>query len=99
VSPDDYETLLAESHVDETAFSNGAERDDFIAFNCDKCVHDLPARRGNWGRGCPLLRVAISDDRRPKQFADGPSDPPPGMAMAQKWSCTEFTHVGGGRRG
>lgn len=96
MTPDDYEVLLTQAY-DETAFSNGTERDDWMAVNCDRCVHDASARSG-LGVGCPLVTIAILDERRPLQFVEGPRDAEGRCSMARKWTCTEFTEtaLGGG---
>lgn len=58
MSPDDYERLYDEAR-DETPFSNGSQGYGWMARNCDRCIHDKPAREGNDGQGCPLVLVAL----------------------------------------
>lgn len=39
-------------------FSNGTEGYAWMANNCQRCVHDKPARNDDYENGCPLILVA-----------------------------------------
>jgi hypothetical protein len=88
VSPDDYEALLAESH-DRTAFANSTEGLSWMYANCDRCVHDKPARQGDDGNGCPLILITLGG-RTPRQFLDGPRDEQGRYGLADQYVCSEF---------
>lgn len=57
------------SAKDERAFSNSTEGDMWTGQNCDLCVHDSAARRGDPENGCVLLGVAFIG-RTPRQWKD-----------------------------
>ena len=40
-------------------FSNGSQGYGWMARNCDRCIHDKPARQGDAANGCPLILVAL----------------------------------------
>lgn len=40
-------------------FSNSTMGEIWMERNCVHCVHDAPARRDDYGNGCPLLLVAF----------------------------------------
>jgi hypothetical protein len=88
VSPDDYEALLAESR-DEPAFSNGDEGYSWMGANCDRCIHDEPARQGDEANGCPLILITLGG-RTPRQFIDGPRSPEGLYSRETQHVCTEF---------
>lgn len=88
MSPDDYDRLYAESH-DRPAFSNATEGYGWMAANCDRCIHDKPARNGNDAQGCPLVLITLMG-RTPAQFLDGPRDENGLYGIADQYVCTEF---------
>ncbi|MFB7596935.1 hypothetical protein [Streptomyces sp. NPDC056160] len=88
MSPDDYDRLIAESQ-DRPAFSNGTEGYGWMAANCDRCIHDKPARQGNDAQGCPLVLITLVG-RTPAQFLDGPRDDSGRYGIADQYVCTEF---------
>jgi len=51
----------------ERPFSNGSQGYGWMANNCDRCIHDKPAREGREGEGCPLILVALMG-RTPAQW-------------------------------
>lgn len=88
MSPDDYAALLAESRS-EPAFANGTEGYGWMGANCDRCIHDKPARDGSDARGCPLVLITL-EGRTPAQFLDGPRDEQGRYGIADQYVCTEF---------
>ncbi|MET7776265.1 hypothetical protein ABZU94_10695 [Streptomyces mirabilis] len=88
MTPDDYEALLAESH-DRPAFANSTEGLGWMSANCDRCIHDKPARNGEEWNGCPLILITLGG-RTPKQFLDGPRDEQGLYGIADQYVCTEF---------
>ncbi|MFI1580073.1 hypothetical protein [Embleya sp. NPDC020630] len=69
--------------LDEPAFSNGEELAWWINANCRACVHDEPARRGDYTNGCGLL-VLVYAAFTPLEFLAGPDRTP-----ADRWVCVE----------
>lgn len=45
--------------TDGAPFSNGSQGYGWMANNCDRCLHDKPARSNDPGEGCPLVLVAL----------------------------------------
>ncbi|MFJ4365117.1 hypothetical protein ACIP4S_13295 [Streptomyces chartreusis] len=88
MSPDDYDRLYAESR-DKPAFSNGDEGYSWMGANCDRCIHDKPARQGNDAQGCPLVLLTLVG-RTPAQFVDGPRSEEGLYARETQYVCTEF---------
>ncbi|MFE2469775.1 hypothetical protein [Streptomyces mirabilis] len=88
MTPDDYDQLFSESH-DRPAFSNGTEGYGWMAANCDRCIHDKPARENDDARGCPLVLITLVG-RTPRQFIDGPRDEQGRYGIATQHVCTEF---------
>lgn len=88
MNSDDYAALFAESRP-ESAFSNGTEGYGWMAANCDRCIHDKPARDGSDARGCPLVLITL-EGRTPAQFVDGPRDEQGRYGIADQYVCTEF---------
>jgi len=88
MTPDDYPQLLAESH-DRSAFANADEGYGWMAANCDRCIHDKPARNGHDDQGCPLLLITLLG-RTPRQFIDGPRDEHGRYGIPDQYLCTEF---------
>lgn len=66
MGPEDTDRLYDEAR-DERPFSNGSQGYGWMAANCDRCIHDKPARQGNEGQGCPLVLVALMG-RTPAQW-------------------------------
>jgi hypothetical protein len=58
MGPEDYDRLYDEAR-DERPFSNGSQGYGWMAANCDRCIHDKPARQGDGSQGCPLVLVAL----------------------------------------
>lgn len=88
MTPDDYDRLYAESR-DRPAFANGTEGYGWVAANCDRCVHDKPARQGDEANGCPLVLITLLG-RTPAQFLDGPRDENGLYGIADQYHCIEF---------
>lgn len=88
MSPDDYDQLLAESR-DEPAFSNSDEGMAWMSANCDRCIHDKPAREGDDTNGCPLVLITLVG-LTPRQFIDGPRSETGLYSRETQYVCTEF---------
>ena len=71
------------------AFANGTEGHAWLAANCDKCLHDKPARQGRAQDGCPLIMVAYMD-RTPIEWLDGPRDEQGRYGLADQYRCLMF---------
>lgn len=84
MNPDDYDRLLAESR-DGSPFSNSDQGYGWMAANCDRCIHDKPAREGNDGQGCPLILVALIGRTPAQWLCETEQD-----AIFAHYRCTEF---------
>ena len=58
------------------AFSNGTEWEIWSHNWCANCVHDEPARRGNFENGCEIVAVALmgGDEEIPEWSEDPDAD-------------------------
>lgn len=88
--PADHDALYDEAR-DRRPFANGTEGYGWFAANCDRCIHDKPARQGDEGDGCPLVLIALVG-RTPAQWLDGPRDENGLYAIATQYTCVEFRH-------
>lgn len=88
MTPDDYDRLLAASR-DVPAFSNSDEGLGWMSANCDRCIHDKPAREGDDANGCPLVLLTLVG-RTPAQFIDGPRGETGLYSRETQYVCTEF---------
>lgn len=90
MTPDDYDRLYEESR-EGSPFSNSSQGYGWMANNCDRCVHDKPARQGNEGQGCPLILLALVG-RTPAQWLTASDDD----WVFANFQCTEFRDENGG---
>ncbi|WP_406168971.1 hypothetical protein [Streptomyces sp. NBC_00996] len=70
---------------DESTFSNSSQWEVWSAKNCDRCIHDKPARQGDDGNGCPLILVALMD-KRPAEWLTQTEE----QEIFADYTCTEF---------
>jgi len=42
--------------------ANGSEGEDFMARFCERCIHDAPARRGDYDNACQILSRTLIHD-------------------------------------
>lgn len=73
-----------ETATDESPFSNSDEGCSWTANNCDRCIHDKPAREGRYEDACPLLAVAHSG-RTPREWVE---DKP--LSLGEQYRCMYF---------
>lgn len=55
--------------IDRVPFSNGTEGEAWMANWCARCVHDAPARRGDYGNGCSHILTALTG-QTPAEWLD-----------------------------
>lgn len=81
-----YDTV-AKNAADEIAFSNGTEADEWIQGWCLRpgayCKHDSMQRGGD--AACPLLDVAMLEEKTPTQWGEQRSALGPEM-----YTCTQY---------
>jgi hypothetical protein len=77
----------------EPAFSNGTEGYGWIGANCDRCIHDRPARNDDPGNGCPLILVSLAQ-RTPREWLDGPRDEHGRYGIEDQYRCVFFRDEG-----
>lgn len=81
------------------AFSNGTEGYGWQANWCDRCLRDAPFRSGLKGAtGCPILLVALVEEKTPAEWLDGPRDEHGRYGIADQYHCIEFRAPGEGGR-
>lgn len=74
--------------IDRMPFSNSTEGDTWMARWCDMCVHDAPARRGDYANACPLVAVALTGVT-PAEWE--PLEP---LRLGEQYRCTEYEPEG-----
>lgn len=89
-----HDQLYDESR-DARPFANSTEGYGWFAANCETCIHDKPARRGDEGNGCPLILLALVG-RTPAQWLDGPRDENGLYSIAGQYTCIEYRHENDG---
>lgn len=78
-------------------FSNGTEGYGWMANWCDGCLRDAPFRNGLKGAsGCPLIAVAMLEQKTPAEWLDGPRDEHDRYSIEDQYHCIEFKAPGGG---
>jgi hypothetical protein len=50
------------------AFSNSDDWEQWFENWCERCIHDAPVRRNDWGGGCPLILVALCGEETPAEW-------------------------------
>lgn len=70
---------------DESTFSNSSQWEVWSAKNCDRCIHDKPARQEDAANGCPLILVALMDKRPAEWLTQTEED-----EVFANYTCTEF---------
>jgi hypothetical protein len=87
-----YDEAFARS-LDKPPFSNGDEGYGWMWNNCDRCVHDKPAREDHPEDGCPLILLAMIG-RTPAEWLDqkriGPKGPLEPYGIADQYRCMYF---------
>lgn len=82
---------------DHVPFSNGTEGYGWMANWCDRCLRDAPFRNGLKGAtGCPILAVAMLEQKTPAEWLDGPRDEHGRYGIADQYTCIEFKAPGDG---
>ncbi|MET7477958.1 hypothetical protein ABZT17_26825 [Streptomyces sp. NPDC005648] len=69
----------------EGTFSNSSQWDVWSAKNCDRCVHDKPARQNDEANGCPLILIAL-EGKRPAEWLTQTEE----QEIHADYTCTEF---------
>lgn len=77
---------------DGVAFSNSTEYEMWSVNWCDRCLREAPFRNMGRGSGCPILGVAVLEQKTPAEWLEQPSDRYPQDAF----HCIEFKGPGGG---
>ena len=90
MSPDDYDRLYEEAQ-DGRPFSNGSQGYGWMAANCDRCIHDKPARQGDDGQGCPLVLIALMGKTPAQWLCETDED-----WVHANFRCVEFRDENGG---
>lgn len=81
-----YEEALVASRP-ERSFGYLEELDAWMVNWCQRCKHDQDQTLG----GCPLLMVAIVDERTPSEWMEGePQKQDKNYCYAKAYSCIEF---------
>ncbi|MHC3474641.1 hypothetical protein ACYF6T_38930 [Streptomyces sp. 7R007] len=70
---------------DEHTFSNSSQWEVWSAKNCDRCIHDKPARQGDPAQGCPLILIALAGKRPAEWLTQTPE-----QDVYADYTCTEF---------
>ncbi len=87
MSPIDLRAARAHAR-DQRPFANGTEYELWSGHWCSRCARDAFAEHG---AGCPLLTIALLDQRTPAEWFDHePGD------RAERYRCIEFRSRGGG---
>ncbi|MFJ9114432.1 hypothetical protein ACIRJO_02665 [Streptomyces sp. NPDC102394] len=81
-----YDEALAAAR-DESTFSNSSQWEVWSAKNCDRCIHDRPARQGDDGNGCPLILISLLGKRPAEWQTQSAEDD-----VFADYTCTEFRH-------
>ncbi|MGC9540214.1 hypothetical protein [Streptomyces sp. UG1] len=70
---------------DGSTFSNSSQWEVWAAKNCNRCIHDKPARQGDDANGCPLILIALMG-KRPAEWLTQTEE----QAVYADYTCTEF---------